>query len=176
MSNSEGGEPSAKRRLINNGETCPSNGERSASIGSPLTPSVSDHVDSSLSSLYSSLESCYHLKCLCQVPAEDVETYVQLCQTKLPTKASISSGSYDLAGARLNTLLYLSFLSWVGETFHNQLLSGEVCSGVQRAIAVLLKQPGSATALQKVVNLLKVQDENIKYFASQVMFWGGLSY
>lgn len=157
MMSSEEGEPPTKRRLLSSGET--------AAIG----PSLNSCVEDSITRLHESIETCFSRGCLCPVQDEDIETYIQLCQLKLPTKASIAAGTYKLHEERIYTLLFLSFISWTGDTFHRQLTRGEVCCGLKKAVFLLLQRQGSETALQKIVNLLKVKDSNVVYSASQAL-------
>jgi len=154
---SEEGEPPTKRRLLVSGESVASG------------PSVDCNVSDSITRLHESIETCFIQGCLCPVQDDELETYIQLCQLKLPTKASIAAGTYKLNQERIYTLLFLSFITWTGDTFHRQLTRGEVCCGIKKALHLLLQRQGSETALQKTVNLLKVKDNNVVYSASQAL-------
>ena len=71
-----------------------------------------------LQNICDQIEQCYPNKCLCDLKESDLKYYVtenlnQLskCDTLLPEQSS-------------SVLLYLSFTSWLCQTFHDQLSSG----------------------------------------------------
>jgi len=142
-------EPACKKRLIE--------------IVDQKSENLQECLQTSLDRLHHKIEDCYPLKCLCGVSGEDLETYIQLNQTKLPLNTNIldsSTESYD------SCLLYLNFLSWIGQSFHDQLLGGEVCSRIQSTVQFLVEQDGR---ISNLLNLLKIQDQNIQYSAVQAV-------
>merc|ERR1719469_260937 len=100
MMSSEEGEPPTKRRLLSSGETAasgPSVEDSTPSLNSCVEdsiPSLNSCVEDSITRLHESIETCFSRGCLCPVEDDHLETYIQLCQLKLPTKASIAAGTY----------------------------------------------------------------------------------
>ena len=103
------------------------------------------------------LEQCYSTRCLCDLNKEDVHSYVTrnfstLSDTQLPDQSSI--------------LLFLSFVTWLCQTFHDQLSSGFICSSLHSLCCHLLSRDDD---LMKILELLQSNDENIQYSASQAL-------
>lgn len=149
-------EPACKKRLLDSGQ---------AVINEPVTENLQQCLEASINRLHLKIEDSYPLKCLCGVPGEDLQTYIQLNQTKLPLNIEkqnnfSSSSSYD------SCLLYLNFLAWIGQVFHDQLLGGEVCLRVQSTIQFLVEQDAR---IENLLNLLKIPDQNIQYSVMQAI-------
>eukprot|EP00090_Calanus_glacialis_P009426 TRINITY_DN17793_c0_g1_i2.p1 TRINITY_DN17793_c0_g1~~TRINITY_DN17793_c0_g1_i2.p1 ORF type:complete len:625 (-),score=156.27 TRINITY_DN17793_c0_g1_i2:113-1987(-) len=149
-------EPACKKRLLDSGQ---------AVINEPVSENLQQCLEASINRLHLKIEDSYPLKCLCGVPGEDLQTYIQLNQTKLPLNIEkqnnfSSSSSYD------SCLLYLNFLAWIGQVFHDQLLGGEVCLRVQSTIQFLVEQDAR---IENLLNLLKIPDQNIQYSVMQAI-------
>lgn len=149
-------EPACKKRLLDSGQ---------AVINEPVSENLQQCLEESINRLHLKIEDSYPLKCLCGVPGEDLQTYIQLNQTKLPLNIEkqnnfSSSSSYD------SCLLYLNFLAWIGQVFHDQLLGGEVCLRVQSTIQFLVEQDAR---IENLLNLLKIPDQNIQYSVMQAI-------
>jgi len=147
-------EPACKKRLLDTGQSM---------INVPNSENLQECLEDTINRLYLKIEECYPKKCLCGVPGEDLQTYIQLSQTKLPLNIeslpNISpTSSYD------SCLLYLNFLAWIGQVFHDQLLGGEVCLRIQSTIHFLVDQDGR---IENLLNLLKIPDQNIQYSVMQ---------
>eukprot|EP00092_Neocalanus_flemingeri_P003372 GFUD01003612.1.p1 GENE.GFUD01003612.1~~GFUD01003612.1.p1 ORF type:complete len:667 (+),score=155.84 GFUD01003612.1:269-2269(+) len=152
-------EPACKKRLLDTGQLV---------INKPESENLQECLQSSINRLHLKIEDCYPQKCLCGVSVEDLETYIQLNQTKLPLNTDIcdkfsdssSNSSYD------SCLLYLNFLAWIGQAFHDQLLGGEVCSRIQSTIQFLVEQDGR---IANLLNLLKINEQNLQYSVMQAV-------
>jgi len=153
-------EPACKKRLLDTGQIV---------IDEPKSENLQGCLQTSIDRLHLKIEDCYPQKCLCGVSGEDLETYIQLNQTNLPlntdncdnfSDSSNSNSKYD------SCLLYLNFLTWIGQIFHDQLLGGEVCSRIQSTIQFLVEQDGR---LANLLNLLKIRDQNTQYSVMQAI-------
>jgi len=149
-------EPACKKRLLDTAQTV---------ILEPVSENLQECLEASINRLHLKIEDSYPLKCLCGVPGEDLQTYIQLNQTKLPQNIEkqnnfSSSSSYD------SCLLYLNFLAWIGQVFHDQLLGGEVCLRIQSTVQFLVQQDGR---IENLLNLLKIPEQNIQYSVMQAI-------
>lgn len=148
-------EPACKKRLLDTGQS---------NLKTSESENLQECLEETVNGLHLKIESCYPLKCLCGVQGEDLQTYIQLSQAKLALNLdflSSNNSSYD------SCLLYLNFLSWLGQVFHSQLLGGEVCLRLSSTVQFLLAaQEGQ---LDNLLQLLRVPDQNIQYSVTQAV-------
>ena len=105
------------------------------------------------------IEEHYPRKCLCGLQDPDLNIYVtqnlsnlSKCDTSLPEKSSC--------------LLFLGFITWLCETFHDQLSSGFVCSKIRAVASFLLEQDEDLKAL---IDLLKSEDDTVQFSTVQAL-------
>ena len=86
-------EPPPKKRLLDTGQgDCTLGSSEDCTLGSPPEEERDNLIESSLlisvSQIHEKLEECFSQNCLCGVLHEDIETYIQLNQTRLPSPSS----------------------------------------------------------------------------------------
>ena len=93
-------EPPAKKRLLDTGQG-------DCTLGSPPEEESDNHLESSLlnsvGQIHEKLEECFSQNCLCGVPHEDIETYIQLNQTRLPSPSSPALDPVNSKGKQNST-------------------------------------------------------------------------
>lgn len=119
-------------------------------------------VSTSLKSLHSQLEACYSIQCCCKLSKDDIETYIRLGQTRL----SESSENLDF-DKKDDILLYVNFLTWLGQVYHGQICSGHVCPALKSAVNVALDV--NLHLLEKLISTLKFGDQDLKYSISEAL-------
>ena len=109
------------------------------------------------------LEQHFSKKCLCDLNQEDLLDYINRnfttiskCDTQLPDSEDLSS-----------ILLFLGFLAWISETYHEQLSSGSICSSIHRNSSYIINRTED---LLKLLLLLRARDEYLQYSSSQAIF------
>ena len=110
-----------------------------------------------LLTLQEKIEGCYPTQCLCEVNDEHLKSFIKLslnnlssCDTELPEQC----------------LLFLNFVTWICQTFHDQLLSGEICSQIYQKALLLVKHQNLE---QTFLILLRSSDENIQFSSVQAI-------
>jgi hypothetical protein len=95
------------------------------------------------------LERCYPLHCLCSLRLADMHEYLNKFAY---TVANLEED--DLAAVEDELMVAVSSLMWLGDSCHDQLVSGRVCSAIQAVVAHLLRPGGSF--LLTLLKLIKV--------------------
>ena len=108
-------------------------------------------AENSEENIETKIENCYPFKCLCCIKSEDLKSYVDQNFEELSQNPN---------------LVFLSFLTWLGQTFHDQLSSGFVCSEVQKTAAYVL---GKTCELHQVFQLLSSSDESVQFSTVQCL-------
>ena len=147
-------EPVCKKRFLDT--------DRNDNINKDDSESLQQCVETVIKTLHSEIEESYSLKCLCGISGEKIQNYIQLNQTKLPLNLS-DVNNYT---AQDSCLLYLNFLAWVGQTYHDQLLGSEVCLRIYSTVQFLVNQPGR---IENLLLLLKAPDQNVQYSVVQIV-------
>jgi len=112
--------------------------------------SLSNHEN-----LHEQIENCFPHKCLCSLSESDLKEYINRnLRTLKDTKQST------------NNLLFLSFISWLSQSFHDQLSSGFICSSINFAASFLLNKN---EGLEILFRLLEHEDENIQFSTVQAL-------
>ena len=117
-----------------------------------------ENLHSFLYEVQEKIEGCFPIKCLCDLHDEPLTRYINLslsnisCDTELPEPDSC--------------LLFLNFISWLCQTFHDQLLSGQICSRIYQKALILVKHPNLD---ETFFRLLKSSDENIQFSSVQAI-------
>ena len=105
------------------------------------------------------IEECYPSKCLCKIEDEHLNSFIKLSLTNL--------ASCDTEVPEPDTaLLFLNFITWICQTFHDQLLSGEICSQIYQKALILVQQQNLEDIFFR---LLKSSDENIQFSSVQAI-------
>jgi len=144
--------PACKKRLLDTGQAV--NNEN-----------LQECLEETLERLHLKIEDSYPNKCLCGVSGEDLQTYIQLSQTQLPLTLECSSNNNSLL-SKDSCLLYLNFLAWIGQVYHDQLVGGEVCLRLHSTVQFLVGQDGR---IRNLLELLKSSDQNIQYSVMQAV-------
>ena len=103
------------------------------------------------------IEGCYPSKCLCQVDDQHLNSFIKLSLNNL------SSCDTQLPDQRL---LFLNFVTWICQTFHDQLLTGEICSQIYQKALILVKHQNME---ETFFRLLRSSDENIQFSSVQAI-------
>ena len=117
-----------------------------------------ENLHSFLYKVQEKIEGCFPIKCLCSLHDEPLNRYINLslsnlsCDTELPEPESC--------------LLFLNFITWICQTFHDQLLSGQICSRIYQKALRLVKHPNLDEAFFR---LLRSSDENIQFSSVQAI-------
>jgi hypothetical protein len=99
-------------------------------------------------SIQEQIERCYPVHCLCRLQLAHVKEYLsKFAQT-------IRNNAENLADIEEELMLAVSFVSWLGDSCHDQLVSGHVCPAIQAVVAHLLSPGGSF--LFTLLKLIKV--------------------
>ena len=110
--------------------------------------------------LHCQIEECYVYKCLCDIQEEDLRKYVTLNLLKV---CQWHNGCSD--SENTSCVLFLSFLTWLCQTFHDELSSGFVCSAIHSISAFIL----DSDQLKYVPNLLRSDEVSIRRSAIQAL-------
>jgi len=145
--------PACKKRLLDTGQAV-------------LNENLQECLEETLDRLHLKIEDSYPKKCLCGVSGEDLQTYIQLSQTQLPLNFEWSSNNNSLSLSKDSCLLYLNFLAWIGQVYHDQLVGGEVCLRLHSTVQFLVGQDGRIGSL---LELLKSSDQNMQYSVMQAV-------
>jgi len=97
------------------------------------------------------LETSMRSKCLCRHSNSDLITHLD--------PVLLQPGSEQC-------FLLINFLVWLGETFHEELISGAVCARIQNLVNHLIQ---NQTFLQSLVQHLKDSDDYVKHSACQAV-------
>jgi len=127
------------------------------SVDEPLRKRLclGEHSISNQENLHEQIETCYPYKCLCSLHGSDLREYINRNLNSLRnTKQST------------NNLLFLSFISWLSQSFHDQLSSGFVCSSIHSIASFLLNKNED---LEILFSLLQHEDENIQFSTVQAL-------
>ena len=117
-----------------------------------------ENLQSFLYEVQEKIEGCFPIKCLCGLHEESLNRYINLslsnisCDTELPEPDSC--------------LLFLNFTTWLCQTFHDQLLSGQICSRIYQKALVLVRH---SNLDETFFRLLKSSDENIQFSSVQAI-------
>ena len=116
-----------------------------------------ENLHSFLYEVQEKIERCFPIKCLCGLAEEPLNRYINLslsntCDTELPEPDSC--------------LLFLNFITWICQTFHDQLLSGQICSRIYQKALVLVRH---SNLDETFFRLLKSSDENIQFSSVQAI-------
>lgn len=150
-------EPACKKRVLDTGQIA---------FNEPQSENLQECLEETLNRLHQIIEDCYPNRCLCGVSGEDLQTYIQLSQTQLPVNLEAQSNNNSSRQSQDTCLLYLNFLSWIGQVYHDQLLGGEVCLRLHSTVQFLVGQDGR---IETILGLLKYPDQNIQYSVTQAV-------
>jgi len=152
--------PPPKKQALDTGQGLGQGSSGSQDADRSLEQSLLDSV----SFIHNKLELCLSQNCLCSVEENEVQTYVSLCQTRLPNHSDGSSLKPNTPGHD-SCLLYLGFLSWVGTTFHDQLVRGSVCQALHVAVRFLLNN----NHLSPLLSTLSLPCPSLHYAATSAL-------
>ena len=110
--------------------------------------------------LHCQIEECYASKCLCDIGEKDLQKYVSLSLSKV---SQWQNGSAESENS--SCVLFLSFLTWLCQTFHEELSSGLVCSAIHSISGFIL----DSDQIKDVPNLLKSEEDTIRMSAVQAL-------
>ena len=110
--------------------------------------------------LHCQIEECYASKCLCDIPEKDLQKYVSLNLSKVSQWPNGSAESENSS-----CVLFLSFLTWLCQTFHEELSSGLICSAIHSISAFIL----DSDQIKHIPNLLKSEEDTIRMSAVQAL-------
>ena len=117
-----------------------------------------ENLHSFLYEVQEKIEGCFPTKCLCGLQDEPLNRYINL---------SLSNISCDTERPEPDScLLFLNFITWICQTFHDQLLSGQICSRIYQKALILVKHPNLDEAF---FLLLRNSDENIQFSSVQAI-------
>jgi len=153
-------EPPCKKQALDTGQGFGQNNSTSQDADKSLERSLLGSV----TNIHQKLELCLSQNCLCSVEDDEVQTYISLCQTRLPTNTAGSSPGPNTPGHD-SCLLYLGFLSWVGTTFHDQLVRGSVCKSLHSTVRFLL----SSDHLSPLLCILSLPCPSLHYEATSAL-------
>ena len=112
------------------------------------------------SQLHCQIEECYAFNCLCDIHEKDLRKYVILNLSKISKWHNGSSDSENTS-----CVLFLSFLTWLCQTFHEELSSGVVCSAIHSISAFIL----DSDQLESLPKLLKSEEDTLRMSAVQAL-------
>ena len=116
--------------------------------------------------LQAELERCYPLRCLCSLQLSEVYEYLDKF-TQIITSEHQEVVVADEKEAGL--MLFVSCLSWIGDSCHSQLVAGRVCPAIQAVVSRILSHDG--TFLFKLLRLIKVKNWSYFVFTIAMLFF-----
>ena len=125
-------------------------------------PEDRDQHLSNTSELQGLLEQRFSRKCLCDLKQADVLEYVN---RNLSTISNCDNRIPD-AEEQSSILLFLGFVTWIGETYHEQLLAGSICSSIQNHTSNILNRHDD---LMQIFCLLKIRNDYLQFSATQTL-------
>ena len=108
--------------------------------------------------LHCQIEQCYASKCLCDIREKELQKYVSLNLSKV-------SHNDPPEPDDTSCVLFLSFLTWLCQTFHEELATGFICSAIHGISSFIL----DCDQLKYLPSLLKSEDDTIRFSAVQAL-------